>query len=165
MESFSKLAKKVYCVFVKYITLCNCQCSSPSPSRFSAFPGLRNCKLVFLILKISQYGGSRRWAQLFPRYPCKNWYRNWYLHFYSTYDHQIWQAGTSTGVELNETNQTGAGDLITSRSRNKLKILYLYNHSAYGYQTWQDGILPWCTPAHKVTRPFDYVFLWYHVTK
>ena len=35
-------------------------------------------------------------------------------------DHQILQAGTSPGVELNETNQTGPGDVITSRSREKL---------------------------------------------
>ena len=41
--------------------------------------GLRNCKSVFLILEISQYGGSRRWVQLFATYPCKIWYKNWYL--------------------------------------------------------------------------------------
>ena len=35
-------------------------------------------------------------------------------------DHQSLQAGTSPGVESNETNQTGAGDVITSRSREKL---------------------------------------------
>ena len=27
----------------------------------------------------------------------------------------------------------------------------LYFQSAYGYQNWQDGILPQYTPAHKVT--------------
>ena len=35
---------------------------------------LRNCKSVFLILKIWQYGRSRRWAQFFSRYSCKNWF-------------------------------------------------------------------------------------------
>ena len=35
--------------------------------------------------------------------------------FYETYDHQIWKVGTSTGFHSNETNQTGAGDVITSR--------------------------------------------------
>ena len=48
------------------------------------YPGLRNRKSVILILKISQYGGSWRWVQLFPRCPCKNRYKNWYLHFYET---------------------------------------------------------------------------------
>ena len=47
--------------------------------------GLRNCKSVLLILKISQYSQSRWSVQLFPRYPCKNWYKNWCLHFYKTY--------------------------------------------------------------------------------
>ena len=61
------------------------------------YPRLRNFKSVFLILKISQYGGSMRWGQLFPRYSCKNWY----LYFYKTYDHQIWQAGTSRGFDSN----------------------------------------------------------------
>ena len=34
--------------------------------------------------------------------------KNWYFHFYRAYDHQIWQAGTSIGFDLNETNQAGA---------------------------------------------------------
>ena len=71
------------------------------------YPGLRNCKSVLLVLKMSQYGGLRR-------YPCKNWYKNWYLHFYKTYDHQFWQAVTSTGLGSNGSNQAGAGDVITS---------------------------------------------------
>ena len=45
----------------------------------------------------------------------------WYLHFYKTYDHQIWQEGISKGFHSNEANQAGAGDVITSRLRNKLK--------------------------------------------
>ena len=39
---------------------------------------------------------------------------------FKTYEHQIWQSGTSTG---NKTNQAGAGDDITSRSRDKLKYI------------------------------------------
>ena len=31
------------------------------------------------------------------------------------YDYQIWQTGTSTGSDSNETNQVGVGDIITSR--------------------------------------------------
>ena len=53
----------------------------------------------------------------FQRCPCKNWY----LHFYQMYDHQIWQAGTSTGFNSNDANQADAGDFITSKSRDKLK--------------------------------------------
>ena len=34
---------------------------------------------------------------------------------YKTYYHQIWQAGTSTGFNWNETNQAGALDVILSR--------------------------------------------------
>ena len=30
-----------------------------------SYKGLRNCKSVFPILKISQYGGSRQWAKFF----------------------------------------------------------------------------------------------------
>ena len=45
---------------------------------------------IFVILKISQYG-RLRW-QVFPYYSCKNWYKNWFLHFHKTYDHQTWQA-------------------------------------------------------------------------
>ena len=37
------------------------------------------------------------------------------------------------------TNQAGATDVITSRSREKLKPLYLHYHIAYGHQTWEDG--------------------------
>ena len=77
---------------------------------------------------------SSDWVQLFLRYPCKNWYKNKYLHFYKTYDHQIWQAGTYTGFDPNEANQAGLVDPIMSRSPNKQKILYLYYHSAYDHQ-------------------------------
>ena len=50
------------------------------------------------------------------------------------------------------------------RSHDKLKPLYLHYQRAYGHQTWQDGNLPWWTPACKVTLPFDHVVLWDHVT-
>ena len=56
-----------------------------------------------------------------------------YLHLCKTYDHQIWQAGTCTGFDSNETNQAGAGDVITSRSCDKLKTYFRYQ-SAYGHQ-------------------------------
>ena len=48
--------------------------------------------------------------------------------------------GTSIEFDPNETNQAGAGDAITSGSRQKLKT-YLHYQSAYGHQTWPDGNL------------------------
>ena len=52
------------------------------------------------------------------------------MHFYKTYDHQIWQ--TDTEVHSDETNQAGAGDAISSRSCDKLKK-YLHYQSGYGH--------------------------------
>ena len=57
------------------------------------YPELWEYKSVFLILEISQYGGSRRWVHIFPRYPWKKWFKNWYLDFYKAYDQQTWQDG------------------------------------------------------------------------
>ena len=57
---------------------------------------------------------------------------NRWLISYDTYDHRICQPCTSTGFDSNQTNQAGAGDLITSRSSDKLKVIYLDYHSAYG---------------------------------
>ena len=93
----------------------------------------------------------------------KNLYKNWYLHFYKTHDHQISQAGTDREVDSNDTNQVGAGDVITSRLCKKLKSLYLHYQSAYGHHTWQDGNLPWWALAYKVTWPFNHVVLWDHM--
>ena len=45
-------------------------------------------------------------------------------------DRKPWQAGASRGVDLNETNQPGAGDVITSRLRDKLKTFCLHYQSA-----------------------------------
>ena len=49
-----------------------------------------------------------------------------------TYDDQIWQAGTYTGFDPNETNQAGAGYVITLRSRDKRKSC-LHYQTAYGH--------------------------------
>ena len=67
-----------------------------------------SCKPVFLILKISQYRELRWQVQLFLKCSCKNWYKNWYLHFPKNYNHQIWQAGTLRGVDSSETNHASA---------------------------------------------------------
>ena len=107
------------------------------------YPRLRGCKSVFLILKILQYGRLKRWVQLFPRYPCKNWYKNCYLRFYKTCEQQIWQAGTSTELDLNKTNKAGADDFITARSRDKTKTIYHHYQSAYGHKTCQNSSLLW----------------------
>ena len=81
---------------------------------------------------------------------CWNLYNNWYLNFHKTYDHQIWQADTSIGFDSNEYNQAGTGDVIMSRSLDKLKT-YLHYQRAYGHQSWQDDNLPWWALVHKVT--------------
>ena len=62
---------------------------------------------------------------------------------------QIWQAGTSGGVDSNETNQAGAGDAIMSRLVDKLKT-YIYYQGAYGHQTRQDSNLPWWASSHNL---------------
>ena len=126
----------LYYVCVKRIKLCNCLFfflffCQPSP-------GLRNCKSVFPILKIPQYGGPRRWVQLFPRYSCKKWYKNWHFDFHKTYGNQIWQADISRGDDSSEGSQMRLIKrvLVTSRSRYKLK--HLHYHKVYGHNTWQD---------------------------
>ena len=65
----------------------------------------------------------------------------------NTRGHQIWQACTSRGIDSSETNETGAGDIINSWSRDKIKTLYLHYHSPCEHQTWQmvtylDGFMP-----------------------
>ena len=62
----------------------------------------------------------------FSKVSIKNWYENWYLHYSKTYDHQIWEAGISTGFVSNATNQASAGDFITSRTRDKIKSFYVH---------------------------------------
>ena len=47
----------------------------------------------------------------------------------------MWQTDISTGVDSIVKNQAGAGDVITLRSCDKLKALYLHQ-CAYGNQTW-----------------------------
>ena len=83
-------------------------------------------------MEISQYDIPRWWVQIY----------------------QILQVGISMGVDSNETNRAGACDVITSRSYDKPKPLYLHYHSAYGHQT----------PTHNVTLPFGHVVLLDHVT-
>ena len=63
----------------------------------------------------------------------------------------------------NETNQPDVGDVIHSRSRDKLKTLHHYYQSPYDHKTWQDGTLPWKALPNKVTWHFDYVVLKDHV--
>ena len=71
----------------------------------------------------------------------------------------LWSSDLATRSDLNESwIQIDAGDVITQRSRGKLKK-YLRHHSAYGHYTWQDSNLPWWAPAQKFTWPFDHVTL------
>ena len=101
-------------------------------------PGFQNYKSVFLILKSLNMVVRRVEILRFLR---KNWCKNWHYHFHATYDHQIWLACTSRGVDSNETNQAGAGEVIMPRSYNKQK-LYLHYQSTYDHHTWRDGNWP-----------------------
>ena len=63
------------------------------------------------------------------------------------YDHQIWQADISVEFDANETNQTVAGDVITLRSRDKLKSLNCTTTVPLPAKlgkmiTYLDGLLP-----------------------
>ena len=49
-------------------------------------------------------------------------------------------------------------------SCDKLKPLHLQDRSACGFQTRQDGYLPWAAPTHKVTGPLNDVILLDHDT-
>ena len=81
--------------------------------------------------------------------------------FHKIYDHQIRQADTPRAVDSNETNQAGADGVIMSRSRDKLKTLYSTTRKPISTKL---GNLPWWTPAHKVTLPFDHVAVESHLT-
>ena len=134
-----------FCVCVKRITLFYCLCS---------------WQLVFLILKVSQNGRSKRWVQLFLRYLCKNWYKNWYFHFHKTCDHQIWQAVISGGYDSNETSQVGADDVIKLRSRDKLKYFISTTKVPMATRlgrivTYVDGLLPIKSHDHLVIRSWE----------
>ena len=107
------------------------------------------CKDCFQL--VTHNGGWRRRVQLFPRYSCNHGYSefNFFQGIHinmdigivisiSVNDQHIWQAGKSRGGKPNDANQTGAGDVIMIRSRDKLKALNLHYQSAYGEQTWQD---------------------------
>ena len=77
-------------------------------------PWFWNCKSVFMILKISQYGGGGDDLSFFQGIHVRTDIKI----YISKYDHQFWHAG---GVNSCETNQVGADDVVTSGSRDKLK--------------------------------------------
>ena len=64
----------------------------------------------------------------------------------------------TTGFDSNKTNKAGAGNVITSRLRDKLKT-YLHCQSDHDHQTWQDGNLSSWETANNVTQPFNHVVL------
>ena len=45
-----------------------------------------------------------------------------------------------------------------------IKAINLHYYSAYDYQTWQSGDLPWGDPIVIVTWPFNPADLFGHVT-
>ena len=78
-------------------------------------PGLRYCKSVFLIFRISQYSGPKLWVQFFRD--------NHIIRIDISISIRIWppnwQVATSWGVNSNGTDQAGPGDVITSRDKLK----------------------------------------------
>ena len=56
--------------------------------------------------------------QLFPNFRIVDLYSwFWKSVFHKIYDHQIWQAGTSRGIDSLETFEASNGDVVTLRSR------------------------------------------------
>ena len=142
----------LYYVCVKRIKLCNCLCSSCfSASHLRDFGIVNRCSRFWKFLNMADLG-----VQLFPRYSCKKWYKNWHFDFYKTYGNQIWQADMSRGVDSSEGSQMRLIKrvLVTSRSRYKLK--HLHYHKVYGHNTWQDVNWPW-TPTHNIPVSLGHV--------
>ena len=46
-----------------------------------------------------------------------------------------------------------------SRSRDKLKSLYLLYRNVYGHKIWQDDDLLWAASTHRVTWPYNHLVL------
>ena len=140
LKHFSNLIC-IYCVCVRCITLCNCLCSFSScfsTSRVREFRivnwnswfwtslNMVNGDVAFSIFRIIHVRTDIRIDISFP---------------IKLMTHQNWQAGTSGGVDTNETNEAGSGDITTPRSCVKLKKLFAHYQRAYSDQTWQDGTL------------------------
>ena len=125
-----------------------------------AVPWLWNFKSVFLILKILQYARLRWWVQLFPRYPCNNWYKNWYFHFYKISDHQIWQAGISIRSDWNETNCRWPVDVTSLRrdhvpNQKHISTTRVSMATKFGRMlTDLDGLLPIKSHKPLITQSF-----------
>ena len=101
---------------------------------------VRNCKSILLILEISLYSRLRWWVQLFPRYSCKNWCKNGYLHFNKTYGYGI---GKHVQLgELSEMRIIRQVDAIFWSHGLEIKTFYLHYHDAHGHQMWQGCDLP-----------------------
>ena len=137
---------------VKHITHSICRASSfHSASRFFVFlPAVsRTLKLKTGIPDF--YNFSIWWTEVvtsaFPRYSCRTDVKTGIP--ISLFHYQIWQTSRSRGVDINETNEAGACD-ITSRSRDKLKSIYLNYLDDCGLQIWQDFHELWVASAHNV---------------
>ena len=97
---------------------------------------LNRCSWFWKSLNIVDWGDE---FNFFWRDSSKNWYKNWYLYFHKTYNHPIWQAGTSIGVDWNETNQAGDGVVITSRSRDFERCYNFFSARVMIIKFWQNN--------------------------
>ena len=88
-------------------------------------------------------------------FSCKNWYKNWYLHFQKINDHQIRQADPSTGIKWDKSNRCWWRRHVKVTWQIKNTAMWLfppnYYESGYGHQTWQSDNLPCWAVAYNVT--------------
>ena len=109
--------------------------------------------------------GSRRWVQAFSRYPCANWYKNFYWISIS-----IRPIFTKFGkqVYIQDLNQIIFVEQMLWRHNVKMtwqtKINNLQYYNIYDHKNRQYYDLPWLSFTHKVKWPPNHVFLLQHVT-
>ena len=62
--------------------------------------------------------------------------RDWHIHFYKTFDQQIWTTSTYRGFDPFEPEKEATGDVIILKSRDSEKPSYhLYNKGYHKYTT------------------------------
>ena len=90
-------------------------------------------------------------------FSCKNWYKNWYLHFQKINDHQIRQADPSAGIKWDKSNRCWWRRHVQVTWQIKNIAMWLfppnYYESGYGHRTWQNDNLPCWALTYNVTWP------------
>ena len=119
------------------------------------YPRLPNCKSVFLILIISQYGRSRWWVQLFQGIRVRIDIR---IDIFISVRRMTTKFGEQVHLQdltqMRLIKQVLYYFKITWQTKNISPL-----QGTYGHETWQHGNLLWWIPAHKVRWLFHYVVL------